>query len=233
MKIFDYVKSELKKNAEEGYREFSSKIIPNAPEILGVRLPILRQIAKKVVKSGEWEEFLRDYPENCLEETQIKGLVITYLKADKEKLYELCAFFAPKIDNWAVCDIFTTGLKFFKKDPEGALNFLKPYLKSDKEFLLRFGVVALLSHFTDSEHIDFVLETLFKLSHDGYYAKMGIAWAISVCYAKFPERTFKCLQTSALDEFTLNKSISKICDSFRISKEEKEKVKKLRRKKPS
>ena len=33
------------------------------------------------------------------------------------------------------------------------------------------------------------LEILGKVHHEGYYVKMAAAWAVSVCYVKFPEKT--------------------------------------------
>ena len=60
--------------------------------------------------------------------------------------------------------------------------------------------------------------------------KMAVAWAISVCYVKFPKETFQYLKTDHLDDFTHNKAIQKICESYRVSKEEKEKLKEWKRK---
>ena len=65
------------------------------------------------------------------------------------------------------------------------------------------------------------------------YVKMAAAWAVSVCYVKFPEKTEVFLRKNLLDDFTHNKAIQKIRESYRVSKEEKERLKELRRERVS
>ena len=87
----------------------------------------------------------------------------------------------------------------------------------------------LLSHFIEPEFIDDVLKILFNLKSEYYYARMAIAWAISICYIKFPGKTLVYLENNDLEDFIHNKSISKIIESYRVSKEDKEKLKLLKR----
>ncbi len=228
MDVLNFVKSELEKYAEPGYKKFSSSLIPNINNILGVRLPNLRKIAKTVSKN-DWKTFLSNYEEKFMEDTMLKGLVITYLNEDFYTTLSLVEKFIPKIDNWAVCDTFCMGLKFFKKDKKTAFEFLLPYLKSKNEYKLRFGVVVLLSHFICEDCINEVLKILFNLKTEYYYAQMGIAWAVSICYIKYPKLTLEYLKNSTLDDFCHNKTISKIIESYRVSKEDKEKLKLLKR----
>ena len=228
MDVLKFVKSEFEKYSEDGYKKFSASLIPNIDNILGIRIPVLRKIAKQVVKSDA-QKFLDEYEENFMEDTMLKGMVIAYLNKDFNSMLIYVENFVPKINNWAVCDIFCGGLKFFKKDKEKAFDFLKPYINSKDEYHLRFACVALLSHFIDKDFIDRVLKILFSLKSEYYYANMAIAWAISICYIKFPDKTLKYLQNSTLDDFCHNKAISKIIESFRVSKEDKENLKLLNR----
>lgn len=227
--VCEFAKTELQKYSEAKYKKFTAALIPGTENILGVRLPTLRKIAKEIAK-GDWQYFLDSADEKYMEDTMLLGLVLAYIKEDFEKMLKLTANFVPKINNWAVCDTFCNGLKFVKKDMCASFNFLMPYLKSKDEYRLRFGVVMLLSHFIEPEFIDEVLEILFNLKSEYYYARMAIAWAISICYIKFPEKTYKYLIENDLDDFTHNKSISKIIESYRVSAEDKNKLRKLRRK---
>lgn len=229
MDILKFVKSEFKKCADPAYCKFSSALIPNIDNVLGIRIPVLRKIAKQIVKD-DWQTFLNEYEEKFMEDTMLKGLVIVYLNEDFNSMLELVDTFVPKINNWAVCDTFCMGLKFFKKDKARAFKFLSPYLKSKDEFRLRFAVVVLLAHFVEEDYINRVLKILFSLKSPHYYTNMAIAWAVSVCYVKFPDCTLKYLENSTLDDFCHNKSISKIIESYRVSKEDKEKLKLLKRK---
>lgn len=235
MKLFKYIETELNKYSEAKYQKFSSSLIPGVDNILGIRIPNLRKIAK-IISNNDWQEFLNNYKEEYMEETMLKGLVITYLKEDLNTILNLTSNFVPKINNWAVCDTFCMGLKCFAKNKQKTFDFLLPYLNSDEEYKIRFAVVVLLAHFIDEDFIDRVLKILYNLKPDKYpdkeyyYAKMAIAWAISICYIKFPDKTLFYIKNNTLDNFTHNKSISKIIESYRVSKEDKAKLKLLRRK---
>ena len=90
----------------------------------------------------------------------------------------------------------------------------------------------LLTHFITEERIETVLERLDTIRHEGYYVKMALAWALSVCFIKFPERTLRYLQNNRLDDETFNKALQKIIDSFRVDRKTKDVIRSLRRKAP-
>ena len=116
-----------------------------------------------------------------------------------------------------------------KKDQEYWYGYLQKWLKSSREYEIRFGVVCLLDFFINEAYIDAVLEEMKKIHHDGYYVKMAVAWAVSICYIHFPEKTQKLLKENSLDDWTHNKTIQKIRESLRISKEKKEMLKTWKR----
>ena len=53
------VRLELEKMSEENYKKFSSSLIPGVKNMLGIRLPLLREYAKKIAK-GDWQEDLSE-----------------------------------------------------------------------------------------------------------------------------------------------------------------------------
>ena len=223
------IKKMLLEQAEENYREFSSGIIPDVHNILGVRLPALRKIAKEIYKNGNWQEFVNSAESEFMEETMLRGILIGLIKDKPEKILEYVKNFVPQITNWAVCDTFCNSLKFTKNNKELVWEFLKPYLKSKRDYDIRFGVVMLLSFFIEEDYLDEILNLLENIRHEGYYVKMGVAWAVSICYIKFPEKTHKFLKNCKLGDWTFNKSIQKIIESYRIDKPTKETLKKMKR----
>ena len=104
-----------------------------------------------------------------------------------------------------------------------------PYLYSKKEFEVRFGVVILLDYYINEKYIDTVLEILDAVQHDGYYAKMAVAWAVSMCYVKYPQKTFRFLKKTSLNSWTVNKSIQKITESLKVDSKSKQKIVTLKR----
>lgn len=215
--------------AEEEYRAFQNKLIPGEDRMLGVRLPNLRVLAKEIAKE-DWREYLKTAEGEYYEEVLLQGLVIGYAKASPEEILTLTARFVPKITNWGVCDSFCTGLKLTKKQPKMVWDFIQPYLKSEKEFEIRFVVIMMLAYFITDEFIGDVISCLDSIHHEGYYVKMGVAWAISVSYVKYPEKTMAYLKDNNLDDFTFNKSLQKILESYRVDQDSKTIIRSMKRK---
>lgn len=214
--------------SDDKFKTFHSRLCPNTDNIIGVRLPLLRQLAKEIAK-GDWRNFLSNSKEEYYEEILINGLVIAYAKCDVEERLNYIESFVPKIDNWAICDSFCNTLKFVNKNKEIMWEFIQPYLKSYNEFEIRFAVVIILNYYITEDYINLVLKTLDNIKHDGYYVKMAVAWAISMCFIKFEEKTMAYLKDNSLDDFTYNKSLQKICESLRIDKNTKELIKSMKR----
>lgn len=217
--------------ADGEYRKFASSLIPNIDDgrMLGVRLPALRKLAKAIARN-DWREYVRHADNRYFEETMLQGMVIGYAKADIEELLLHVAAFVPRIDNWSVCDSFCAGLKFAKDHKPRVWEFLQPYLASDREYEIRFGVVMLLIYFVDDEYLDRLFEWFERIRHDGYYVKMAVAWAVSVCFVHDPGRTLAWLERSRLDDFTHNMAIRKIIESRRVDAETKNRLRGMRRK---
>ena len=226
------VRKELEALADEPYRIFHSRLLPGVEHILGVRIPKLWKLARRLVIE-EGAGSLEQASDDTYEEILLQGMVICLLKEKLDVTLTRLPVYLAKIDNWAECDVVCAGLKKIRKEPETGLAFLKPYLQSEKEFEVRFAVVLLLDYYVDEEHIQETLELLSGVSHPGYYVKMAVAWALSVCYVKFPEVTLPCLQSGAFDEETYQKAIQKIVESNRVSPEAKADMKRLRNREKS
>lgn len=221
------IREQIIEKSDEEYRKFSAALLPNVDNILGVRLPELRKIARKIAKA-DYRTFL-NADSKYFEEVMLKGMVIGYVHDDINELLHFTHDFIPLIDNWSVCDSFCSGLKFAKTNRDTVWEFIKPYFESDREYFVRFAVVMVINYFIEKDYINRVLEILNNISHDGYYAKMSVAWAISICYVKFPEETGMLLKNNDLDDFTFNKSLQKIIESRQINDETKKIIRIMKR----
>jgi len=223
------IRERLLELADEQYRQFHSKLVPGTDNILGVRLPHLRKLAQELAKS-DWQTYIATAQADYNEEILLQGLVIGYVKGDIREILGYIATFVPKISNWGVCDSFCNSLKITKKHKLLVWKFLQPYLLSREEFQLRFGIIMLLSFYIEDEYIDRVLILLDRAKHEGHYVKMAVAWAISICFIKFPQKTLSYLQKNTLDDFTYNKALQKITESLRINQETKTMIRTMKRK---
>lgn len=214
--------------SEPEFQKFTSSLLPGTSNILGVRLPILRKLAKKIIR-GDWRAYLASAQDQSFEEIMLQGMVIGYVRADLPELLHRIAAFVPKIDNWSVCDSFCSGLKIAREEPEAIWNFIQPYLHTEREFEARFGVVMLLFYFIEERHIRRVLALLNQIPAKGYYARMAVAWAISICFVQFPELTMKYLkEENSLDDFTYQKALQKITESNCVNSERKAVIRKMK-----
>lgn len=215
--------------AEPAYQKFSSTLLPDTEGILGVRLPLLRKLAKETA-GGDWRSFLEYAPEDYFEEKMLKGMIIGCCKADlEEKLYYIQKF-VPAIDNWSVCDSFCSSLKFTKRHLEEIWQFLQVYIMSEKEFEVRFAVVMILNYFVLPEYADRVFGLFAQINTNAYYASMAVAWAVSVYFVHMPEKTTEFLLQDKLEEKTYHRTLKKIIESKRVGKEGKDKVRSIKNK---
>ena len=195
--------------SEPEFQKFSSSLLPGTSNILGVRLPILRKLAKKIIR-GDWRAYLASAQDQSFEEIMLQGMVIGYVRADLPELLH-------------------SGLKIAREEPEAIWNFIQPYLHTEREFEARFGVVMLLFYFIEERHIRRVLALLNQIPAKGYYARMAVAWAISICFVQFPELTMKYLkEENSLDDFTYQKALQKITESNCVNSERKAVIRKMK-----
>ena len=223
------IRKRLEELADEEYRKFHTGLCPKSSEILGVRVPILRNFAKEIVKEGNIEEYLENALDNSYEEILLQGMVLGLWKTNIENFSKYLEKFIPKINSWAVCDVSVAGFKITKKNMEYMWDFLQKYLKSNKEFELRFAIVMLLDFHITDEYIDKVLQILNNIENDEYYVKMAIAWTLQVAFVKFPNETMKLLKNNKIDDWTYNKALQKIIESYRVDENTKNEIRKMKR----
>ena len=221
------LREKLYKLSDEKYKKFHSALCPNVDNIIGVRIPKLREIAKEIAKKNPIE-FLEKSNCEFYEEKMIYGLVIGYMKAEFEERLKYIDKFVPMIDNWAICDSCCATYKFTKKNLEEMFGYLQKYINSQDEFEVRFAVIMLMDYYITEEYIDKVFKIYDNINLDKYYVKMAIAWAISVAFVKYEEKTREFLRNNSLDKFTFNKALQKIIESNVVSKETKDEMRRMK-----
>lgn len=196
----------------------------------GISVPQLKKFAGKIAKEN-YREFLDNNKFETFELKMLHAFVLGYARDDIEILLKYFDCFVPQVDDWAINDALCQTFKQARQHQQIVWDYLEHYHKSKKEFEIRIVAVMLLSHYLNDKYINQVIKVLDTLYAEKYYAQMGIAWAIATIMAKYPELCLKYLQSESchLNRATYNKSLQKIRESLRISKEIKENVKKLKK----
>lgn len=227
-KSVDLIRQELFALQDEGYRDFQKKLFPGVElMMIGVRTPQLRTFAKSLMKEGMPEAFLQTLPHTYFDENQLHGFVISLMK-DYDTCLSYLEAFLPYIDNWATCD--QTSPKVFAKHKEELLPNIQAWMKSDHEYTVRFGIGMLMQHYLDADFDPSYLQWVSDVKREEYYIKMEVAWYIATALAKQWDATIPVLEKQQLPLWTHNKAIQKGIESYRITKEQKEYLRSLRRK---
>ncbi len=231
--MVEEIRNSLIELKDEKYKEFNKGLCPDTnKEMLGIRVPVLRKLAQKIVKENNWIEFVENENTIYFEEVLLQGLIIGYSKLKLEEKFEYIKLFVPRIDSWAINDTFVPTLKINDKDLEKYWNFILLYVKSTKEFEIRFAVISMLDYFIIDEYVDKVIDILNNINNEGYYVKMGIAWTLAEIGIKYNEKAMRFLeQENNLDKFTYNKTLQKMIESYRIESEQKDILRNMKRKK--
>lgn len=210
---------------EEKYREFSSKLMPTVSKdkVIGIRTPILRKYAKDL---ENYDEFLTDLPHKYFEEDNLHAFLIER-ERDFEKCIEMLDTFLPFVDNWATCDSMKP--KVLKKEPEKLLVHIKRWIKSKDVYTVRYAINLFMSFYLDENFDSDYLDLVADVKIEEYYINMMRAWYFATALAKQYNATVPYMENNVLDEWTHNKTIQKSIESFRITEEHKNYLKKLKR----
>ena len=211
--------------SDKEYKEFSSKITITNLKIIGIRVPILRSISKKILKTNV-EDYFKLVNNKLYEEVFIYGLVLANSSEDLIDKYLLD--FINRVDNWAICDSFCNSLKIVNKKMGKYWIYFTNLINLDKEYQTRISIVIMMLYYLNNQYIDRVLNIVSSINSDYYYINMAISWLLSVAIIDYEDKVLDILKSKKLNKFVQNKTISKIQDSYRVSKSLKDEVKKFR-----
>ena len=232
--INEKIKEKLKilaDNNSADFADFSRKIVVSQKKIIGVRVPDMRKIAKEAAKNISYKDLISvidDCDKNVFEEVFVCGLMINYSKLPDEEKIKATRIYLEFVDSWALIDSATVPGKSEKINKNRWAKFVEECLFSQKEFVVRFGIIFMLAYFVCDNEIDWVFENLRKVKHDGYYVKMASAWLYADAARDFFDKTVNELNNEEIDAWIKNKAFQKMLESFRISNEKKEIVRELK-----
>ena len=224
MKIQEYLLSQ----ADQKYRDFTLPLIPNVDEktFIGVRLPVLKKYAKEL-DAKDKEEFLDSLPHKYHEENILHAFILSNIK-DYDEFIKRVDVFLPYVLNWSVCDTICN--KHLHKHLEKLIKEIYIWLKSKEVYRVRYAIKCLMNYYLGDEFKDEHLQKVEEVKLDDYYVKMMVAWYLATGLAKNYDSFIKAIEEKRFDKITHNKAIQKAVESYRVSDEHKNYLKKLKAK---
>lgn len=214
-----------------GNKQFTEKLHPGVENVLGLRVPDLRKLAKEIAQA-DYKTYLSAPGNFYMEERMLHGFVLGLIPVRNTDDYlDEVAKFVRIINSWSVCDtfVFSGRQKFVCKDEKKIYSWLTAWLESEAEYEVRFGVVMLMQHYLTEPYLADILQRFSCIRHKAYYVSMALAWAISVVIVKFRKEGMAWLRSRPVDIETMKRSIQKCIDSYRISPELKEELRAMRK----
>ena len=227
MALIEKIRQELFALQDVLYGDFQAKLMPTVSRetVIGVRTPELRKCAKVLAREKNITKFLQDLPHTYFEENQLHAFILCEMKDYEECMQEL-NLFLPYIDNWATCDQLSP--KVFRLHRKELLKQIKVWLDSEQTYTIRYGIGMLMTHFLDAEFEIQYAEMVAEVQSEEYYVRMMIAWYFATALAKQYEAVVPFIEQRRLDTWTHKKTIQKAVESYRITIEKKEYLKRFR-----
>lgn len=213
--------------SDKKYSDFHSGLVPGLgkEKIIGVRIPILRKLYKELT-AAEKKEILNTLPHEFYEEYILHSIIISDMKNFDECKKELDKFL-PYVDNWAVCDSIRP--KILTEDREKFMEFTEKLISSGLVYTARFGIEMLMTYFLDDYFKTEYLYMPLVVDTKEYYLSMMVAWFYATALGKHYEETLEFLEKGKLDDETMNRTVKKAIESFRISDDRKKYLRTLKR----
>lgn len=210
------------------YRLFQSKLMPTVDPacVIGVRIPDLRKLSRELAGTEQAAAFVRQLPHDYYEENNLHGFLIASLRDYGETVAALESFL-PHVDNWATCDLLHP--RAFDKRPEALPDQLFRWLQSDRTYMVRFAMGMLMSLYLDEAFRPEYADWVAGVKSEEYYVNMMAAWYFATALAKRWDDVFPYLTDHRLPVWTHNKAIQKAIESRRISPEQKQILRSLKR----
>ena len=196
------------------YRDFHKGLVPTAADdyIVGVRMPLLRRLAKET----DPESFLPELPHRYYEENQLHAILLNGMK-DYEACLKEVERFLPYVDNWATCDCLRP--RCFARHTADLPTHIRRWLVAKHDYTVRFGIGILEAFFLDKAFRPEQQQWVAAVDREEYYIRMMQAWYFATALAKQWDATLPCLDSLA--PWVRRKAIQKACESFRVSNDHK------------
>lgn len=217
---------------DKKYADFVSKLVPTVPKerFIGVRSPEFKKIIREIksnLSESQINDFLQNLPHDYHEENILQVCLLNNLD-DYDEYIQKLEQFLPYIDNWAVSD--SLGAKILAKNLQKLITKIHIWIQDDKPYTKRVAMLFLKKYYLHESFSEEYLKWACEIRTDEYYVNMMTAWLFADSLVYQWDTTIKFLQEQKLDIWTHNKTIQKARESFRITPEQKEYLKTLKRK---
>jgi 3-methyladenine DNA glycosylase AlkD len=182
-------------------------------------------MAKDMVKSGQYKDFISHLPHKYFEENQLHAFILSEIK-DFDFVITETDRFLPYINNWATCDQLSP--RVFKKNLNMVYEYVLKWIKSKDIYAVRFAIKTLMQYWLDDNFDEKYADMVANINSDEYYINMMRAWYFATAAAKQYDKILPYFKRGKIDEWTRLRAIQKALESFRVSDAHKKELRALK-----
>lgn len=173
------IQKALKDNSTAEAAAAYKKFVPGNQKIYGVRTPVLDELSK-TYKTGGFELVKALWDAGAMEEKILAVKILQKIaKKDAEQSLQLVQYFAPGIDNWAVCDaVGMQALQTIRTTHQKEIFALAKKYNCSANFWERRLSLVLVEWYTRDQSMHTEIKKLITpLEKDTeYYVKKAVVW---------------------------------------------------------
>lgn len=201
--------------AEERHGHFVHRLVPMElrERILGVRVPLLRKLARYVGRMPWHDAYLTSVVPRYVEEELLQGFIIAQSKQLESLLMRTDALL-PHLGSWYTVDSFLPPL--YKEYPAELLAHIHAHwLHSEHPYTVRYALRVALA-FLLKEHPEPTLQLVPCVQLEHYYVHMMQAWLLAEALALHPTLTLAFLKQQTLTPTVLCMTRQKARESRKV-----------------
>lgn len=224
------IREEFFRLKDQKCKDFILSLTPtmNPDMVLGVRIPYIRQIEKKL-SLAEKESYLKIFPFEYLEERMLIGIILNNNMRKVENYLVYLEKYSDIADSWVETDI----LKIPQLKGIDVKEWIyEKLLSSNKPYKVRIGINFLRQGFTKDNFKEsdlcflkeFLNTGMSKIANNNsqhYYIKMAIAWYVTEAFVYNQDLVKKYISEKHFEKDVLSMIKRKIKDSRKLDPEVK------------
>ena len=217
----------LKPYAEVEYQQFSKKLNPGQTKVLGVRIPQIKLVAKQLAQQNNFAQIHTQIQKlSYMEEKILYGCAVAYSLLPFTQKQTLIKKLLSTCTCWAETDTLVSACSFYKQHLQEVWQDL-PNFSHGTEFEQRWFFLVQMKYFLQEPYITQILKNVEMHGENLYYVNMAKAWLLCEMFIRFYNQTKLFLQTAHIDAWVKRKAVQKACESYRITKVQKQELKNL------
>ena len=148
-RVNEEIREELAEMTDEESRLIKLSEMPEIPEeeIVGVPVPVIGQIAERLLHTNKATEFMRILPHASVEEYDLHACFINE-KKKFSSVFELTKALLPYVNNPETCDLLSP--KAFRRGQPELLPQITEWLDSFRPYTVRFAIGLLQRNYLDA-----------------------------------------------------------------------------------